>query len=132
MNTYNFYDSRFQETNSYKKYIENNPKTGLLKIHAFAASEAIPIKGMKITISKEIDNYNVIFFEGYTNESGVINNIVLPAPAQNTNDLTVPLKATYKIESLYNNKNALYIVNIYDGLYVIQDINVVLGDMSGY
>ena len=127
MNTYYFDDESFMNTNSYNEFIKNNPSEGYLKIRAYAANQAVPIQGVKIVISKIIDNNNVIFFEGFTNESGLINNIILPAPAQNPNDLDVPNFTRYDIKATYmpDNLDKNYKANINEGIYVIQNILIV-------
>lgn len=127
MNTYYFDDESYMNTNSYNKFIAENPESGYLKIRAYAANQAVPIQGVKIIVSKMIDDDNVIFFEGYTNESGLIENITLPAPKQNPNDLDVPNKATYDISAKYmpDNLDRKYKVNIYEGLRVIQNVIIV-------
>ena len=124
---YNFNDKEFQNTDIYKKFIEDNPKVGYLKIRASAANSAVPIENLKVVVSKNIDGNNVIFFEGLTNNSGVIEKITLPAPVLNSNDLTVPNSTSYDIKTIYepDNITGLYQINIYDNLYVIQNINIV-------
>ena len=77
MNTYYFNDDTFKTTDLYKKYLVNNPATGYLKIRASSASEAIPISNLKIVVSKKIDTSKIIFYEGVTNESGIIEKIIL-------------------------------------------------------
>ncbi len=135
MNTYNFNDSSFQNTSSYQNFIAANPSQGYLKIRASAASQALPISGLKIVVSKVIDNNNIIFFEGVTDTSGVIERIVLPAPKLNTDNLAAPQSTTYDIKATYepDNLNDIYRVNIYENIYVIQTINVVpaLNVMAG-
>ena len=127
MNTYNFNDENFKNTTTYKNFIAANPRQGFLKIRAYAASQAIPIRNLKIVVSKNIDNSNVIFFEGETNESGVIERIVLPAPILNPNNLDTPNSTTYEITATYDKDNVstTYRVNIYENIYVVQTINIV-------
>lgn len=136
MNTYYFDDESFINTNSYSKFINENPTEGYLKIRAYAANQAVPIKGVKIIVSKIIDNNKVIFFEGSTNESGLIENITLPAPSQNPNDLEVPNRTTYDINAKYipDNIDRNYKANIYEDLKVIQTIIIApntLKDVGG-
>ena len=93
------------------------------------------LPGFSTVVSKVIDNKCVIFFEGATDSSGVIERIVLPAPKLNTDNLTAPKSTTYDIKATYepDNLNDIYRVNIYDNIYVIQTINVVpsLNVMAG-
>ena len=135
MNTYNFNDENFKNTTAYENFITANPSEGYLKVRASAASQALPISGLKIVVSKVIDNNNVIFFEGSTNESGVIERIVLPAPKLDANNLDAPRSTTYQISATYepDNLNTIYRINIYENIYVIQTINVVptLNVMAG-
>lgn len=136
MKTYTYDDESFMSTSSYSTFISSNPGTGYLTIRAYAASKALPIMGVKIIVYKVIDDKKVIFFEGKTNESGIINNIKLPSPKANTNDLEIPIRTNYDIEAIYepDKLNKKYSVNMYDGIYVIQNIIIVpknVGDFFG-
>ena len=127
MNTYNFNDESFKNTDLYKQYINDNPNKGYLKIRAYSASQALPVSNLKIVVSKTIDNNTIIFYEGNTNSSGIVEKIVLPAPKGNTSDLTVPNSTTYDIKATYepDNTTSIYKINIYDNIYVVQTINIV-------
>ena len=127
MNIYNFNDDAFKATTIYQKFTSANPSQGYLKIRASAASQAIPISGLKIVVSKVIDNNQIICYEGLTNSSGVIEKIVLPAPKKNDDDLIAPPSTTYDIKATYepNNLDDTYQVNIYENIYVVQRINLV-------
>ena len=127
MNTYYFYDNNFINTDIYKSFIEENPGIGNLKIRAYAANSAIPIKGLKIVVSKIVDNNNIIFFEGYTDSSGIIEKISLPAPKQNLDNMIKPNNIIYTITATYIPDSTIenFQARIYDGVCVIQDINIV-------
>lgn len=127
MNSISINDEKFLNSEDYKNFIDANPKKGTLKIRAFAANQAVPISGLGIVISKNIGNNNIIFFEGFTNESGVIENINLPAPLLDTNNMNIPNSTTYDITATYepNNIKQVYKVSMYDSIYVIQNINIV-------
>ena len=127
MNTYNVNDASFKNTAEFKNFINDNPGTGYLRIRAYAAGGAIPISGLQISISKNIDNDKVIFFEGATDSSGLIEGIALPAPIMSTDNMISPLSATYNITATYapDNEVQLYSVRIYDNLYVVQNISIV-------
>lgn len=127
MNTYNYNDENFKNTNSYRQFALANPSQGYLKIRAYAASGALPISNLNIIVSKIIDNNYIIFFEGKTNSSGIIEKITLPAPKLDPNNLDAPNSTTYDINATYpqDNLNETYKVNIYENIYVIQPINVV-------
>ena len=128
MNTYYAIDKDFMETDTFREFIKNNPAKGNLRIRAYAANQAIPISGVNIVISTMAnDNTRIIFFEGATNESGVIEKISLPAPRLNGDNLIAPEKTEYEIEATYNpdNVKAIYKVNIYEDVCVQQNINIV-------
>ena len=125
MNNYNINDNDFKNSEIYLNYLKDNPSTGFLRIRAYTANEAMPIKNLKVIVSKEIDNYKIIFFEGDTDESGLIENISLPAPKLISNNLEAPPKATYDIEAIYNNLSKIYKANIYENIHVVQNINIV-------
>lgn len=127
MKSYYITDESFVNTEEYRKFRENNPVYGTLRVRAYAASQAIPISGVKVVVSSVVGNSNVIFFEGFTNESGVIDGISLPAPRLNGDNLYVPNKITYDVKATYfpDNINLVYKVNIYENVFVIQNINIV-------
>lgn len=127
MNTYNINDINFTNSNLYKQYIKENPKVGFLKIRAYAASEAIPISGLNVTVSKIINGNNVIFFEGVTDNSGVIDNISLPVPILKSDDLIAPNGVDYTINTLYrpDNIRGTYNINMYENVYVVQTVRIV-------
>ena len=126
MNTYNVNDNDFLNSSLYKEFINKNPSNGYLRIRAYSANEALPVQGLKVIISTEFNGNNIIFFEGETNNSGLIDRISLPAPKSITNNLDVPDKTTYEILATYpeENLNTVYSVNMYEGICVVQNINV--------
>ena len=135
MNTYNLNDESYKKTKSYQDFITNNPSQGYLKIRASAASGALPISDLEIVVSKIIDGSNIIFFKGMTDNSGIIEKIILPAPKLDPNNLDAPKSTTYDILATYkpNNLMTTYRVNIYENIYVIQTISIIptLNAMAG-
>ena len=127
MNTYNFNDSIFKESQIYQNFIRENPGNGYLRIRAYAASQALPIGGLRIIVSKMIDNNKIIFFDGVTNNSGVIERITLPTPRIGDDNQMIPKNITYDIEAIYepDNIQRVYYVNMYENVYAVQNINVV-------
>lgn len=121
---YNFSDPNFINSSIYQNFLEENPVYGYLKIRAFTAGGAVPIEGLRVTVSKNIDENKVIFFEGVTNSSGVVDTITLPAPRINGENLNVPNRTKYDVSATYDNTTYSYIVNIFENIYVIQNINV--------
>ena len=54
MDTYNINDSEFVNSDMYKNFINENPGRGYLKIRAYSASQAVPISGLQVVVSKNI------------------------------------------------------------------------------
>ena len=66
---------------SYQDFLNKNTETGYLKIQAYTARQTIPIKDVNIIISKKFSDGNKIFYENIkTDESGIIDDLALPAP----------------------------------------------------
>ena len=127
MNTYFINDEKLKNSDFYRKFMENHPGKGNLKIHAYAASEALPVSGLHIVVSTNIDNNKVIFFDGVTDSSGMIQTLSLPTPSLEISNLEVPVGTIYYIET----DNITYSVNLYDGICVVQNINTILGGNNG-
>lgn len=126
MNTILFTDESFKQTDSYKKFMDNNPDSSNLKIQASRANSAMPVSDVEIIISHIIDKYKVIFFDGKTNESGIIEKIPLPVPKKDPNDLDIPLSTTYNIEAIYTKEkfDILYKAKMFSGIDAIQNIDI--------
>lgn len=127
MDTYNINDEKFKDTKTYQDFMGSHPSVGYLKIRAFAANQAIPISGLGIVITKTIEDKKVVFFEGRTNSSGIIEKIILPTSKLDPNDLDAPTSTIYDITATYepDNTKETYKVYMYDNIYVIQNINIV-------
>lgn len=126
MNIYNINDDKLKSLLEYQNFKKENEGEGYLRIRAYGASEAIPIEGMNIEVSTAIgDNIKVIFFDGNTDSSGMIEKLNLPAPKKESDNLIAPLKTVYTIKATYNGKEENFNVNLYDGICVQQIINVI-------
>ena len=116
----------FKNSSLYESFISVNSGIGNLKIRAYTASLALPVADLEVTVSTLYDNKNIIFFKGKTDTSGIIDNIELPAPPLG-NNLIIPNTIIYNISAGDFN----YSVNMYDGICVVQNINMVIGDKYG-
>ena len=127
MNTYNFDDPIFKESQLYRNFIRENPSNGYLRIRAYAASQALPISNLRVIVSKIVDNNKIVFFDGVTNNSGLIERITLPTPRLNTDNQVIPGTTSYDIEAIYepDNIDRMYHVNMYENVYAVQNISVV-------
>ena len=124
----NIYINNLNDNNSfYQSFKKNYPGIGRLKIRAYGANEAIPISGLKIIVSTIYDDKKLIFFDGYTNDSGIVEKIELPTPKYDINDLVVPESIIYIVDAIYkvDNSEQEFNVNMYDGVCVLQNISII-------
>lgn len=123
MNNYNINDSDFLNSELYQNFKNINNGIGWLKIRIYKASEAVPIEGVKVNIYTTFQNQKIFFYQGETDNSGTIEKISLPAP-NIENDLIAPPTIIYTIEIAYENIKETYDVRVYEGVCVMQSINL--------
>lgn len=118
----------FKKLPEYQTFIEKNKGTGTLKVQVFTANQAIPLPDTEIYITKQIGDYNVLFFEGITDSSGIIDNIVLPSPKEeiNSEELIPPQYETYELIASNDRLKEIrqYQISIFDGIKVLQYIKM--------
>lgn len=118
----------FKQTADYSNFITQNSKTGTLKVMAFTAQQAIPIKNTDIKISKIIGKNKVVFFEGLTNSSGIIDNITLPTSPSDYNEETFspPNSTSYDLIATHRNHKALkdYTIGMFENTKIIQYVKL--------
>ncbi len=114
----------FIQTEEYKKFINENPEIGYLKVEVFTAYKAVPISNAEVLITKNIDDKAIIMYRGYTNSSGMIDNIELPAPKSNTafTPASVPEYTLYDLTVIHKDYAIFKKNNIamFGGIKVIQ------------
>ena len=122
----NIYYDDFKNTDTYKTFISENPGMGRIKIRATAARGALPISGVNVIVSKIIEDSNVIFYEGITDESGMVSCISLPTPVVDlSDDLVIPPSSLYKLNINGDNIDEEYEIKVYDGVCTMQNISVI-------
>ena len=111
---------------SFQNFLRDNPGRGTLKVRASSANAAVPVEGVRVIVSKKIGNNTIIFFNGSTDESGMINGISLPTPPAVSSDEVVPKFADYNMEAIYppENMDKNYSISICCSVSVIQYINI--------
>ena len=104
--------------------MNDNKGVGRLRIRAYLASEAYPAIGLKVVVSTIFNGNRIIFFDGDTDNSGMINVLSLPTPIYNNDDLVAPASITYLIDVNYLPDNSIktFTVNMYDDVCVVQNI----------
>lgn len=130
----------FKNSNEYQDFIKNNPSTGTLKVFAYTAYKALPLEEVNIVITKNIGNNIVTFYSGFTDSSGIIDNIVLPAPITNfeSDYNNLPKETVYTLKAYLDGYEDIdnYVIPIYGGTKMIQYVKMIGainigGDTSG-
>ena len=126
MNIYSVYDSSFFNSEIYKDYIKEHPGSGSLRVRAYSANEALPIEGVKVEISTYYKSNLIVFFQGETDSSGLIDRISLPTTNNDSNNLEIPERTIYQVHVIYEKENLdkEYSVGMYDGICTVQNIAV--------
>ena len=117
----------FKNTDLGKEFLKENPSTGTLKIEAFMAYQSVPFEGVQIIISKDIEDYRVIFFQGTTDSSGMISDIILPAPEQSSSEsLENPKYTIYNMTAIKEDYHTInnYNIGMFGGVPVIQYVKM--------
>lgn len=122
----------FKNTDLYDDFIKDNDDIGNLKVQVFTAYGAIPIENTNIVVYKDIEEYRIIFFQGVTDSSGIISDIVLPAPKMVTSNEEVPIYTIYNMTAFNTGYETLknFSIGMLGGVNVIQyvkmlpDINI--------
>lgn len=116
----------FKNTDLYEDFIKENDDFGNLKVQAFTAYGAIPIPDTNIVVYKDIEEYRVVFFQGVTDSSGIISNIVLPAPKMVTSNEETPIYTIYNMTAFNAGYESLksYTIGMLGGVNVIQYVKM--------
>ena len=128
----------FKNTDLYEDFIKENDDVGNLKVQVFTAYGAIPVSDTNIVVYKDIEEYRIIFFQGVTDSSGIISDIVLPAPKMVTSNEEAPIYTIYNMTAFNTGYETLknFSIGMLGGVNVIQyvkmlpDINTLEGDVS--
>jgi len=63
----------------YQQFLWQHPVMGTLKVQVYAARGAIPVKNASVTVDKQLASVRITLFRGVTDQSGILENILLPA-----------------------------------------------------
>lgn len=119
----------FKNLDLYEDFIRENPDMGNLKVQVFTAYGAIPVADTEILITKDIEEYRVVFFRGNTDSSGIISNISLPAPVTVTSATpdVVPGYTIYDMTAVHAGYETLktYTIGMFGGVNIIQYVKMI-------
>lgn len=107
--------------NEYTRFLSANSSEGALKIQAARSNPRLPVSGVVVTITKNFDGDNRIFFEGKTDSGGIIDSILLPAPT----DVNTP--AVYQLKAMHPQYDTIEgAVRVYNGVKSIQPLEMTI------
>lgn len=115
----------FKNMDIYEDFKKKNPLLGMIKVQVTTASGSLPLEDVSIEIYKDIGEYDVLFFQGKTNSSGIIDSILLPAPGKvPIGSLEIPEYAVYTMNVFKEGFDSLkkYSFAVYGGVEVLQNI----------
>ncbi len=115
----------FYEEMTYQEFLNTNLGTGKLKVQTLIGNTYFPISHVKIQVYKIFNQEKKIFYSGYTEESGLIDSILLPTPVRRQDYLNGA--SIYQIEATHPNYQTVQIekVYVYDGIKSIQKIEMI-------
>lgn len=119
--------SEFENLPIYGDFFKDNPDVGYLKVNVSTANGAFPVSGARVIITKEVGPYNVLFFSGETNDSGMIENIVLPAPPRVSNNLEMPKYTLYDLRVTHSGFQNVsgYTLGVFGDTKIIQYVRMI-------
>jgi len=62
------------------QFLSENTEQGVLRVQAFRGQQTIPVPGVQVTVFCPLEGGDVVLFQGETDESGILDPIILPAP----------------------------------------------------
>lgn len=111
---------------TFESFRQRNTKTGFLRVQTFAGPQTIPVPDANVLVTRDFIDGARRFASGKTDQSGVLDGIVLPAPegslAQQPG--TIPPYALYDIQVSHPDyRTEIYKqVPIFDGVKSIQPV----------
>ena len=111
-------------------FLRANPDRGVLRIQAFRGPQSIPVAGVPVTVRRNFDDGSShVFYQGTTDESGLIDPIVLPAPdrRQSLSPGNANPSATYTVQAEVPGFEPVDVtVDLYPGIKTVQPIQLQL------
>lgn len=104
-------------------FLEEHPQPGTLRIQAFRGDQVYPVPDVHVTMTREFDGETKTFFQGKTNQSGIIDPILLPGakPAETLDPEDARSTATYTVTATHPDFQALEtVVDMFAGIKTIQ------------
>lgn len=113
---------------SYTEFMETNPKTGSLKVQAFTGQQTAPISGVTVVVSKTFSDGERVFYSLVTDENGIVDNILLPAPSKTLSEQpsNIPPYSDYSITAFHPSfhQEVYSNVPVFEGIKSIQPVRL--------
>ena len=115
----------------YREYTRNFNKKGLLRVETFASTGLYPVSNSRVVVYKNIDGQNYYIYDLFTDASGILNNLELPAPDKSLSlspdDNGVIPYATYNVYVEHPNFTPMNFENVpvFDGVVSIQSVEMI-------
>ncbi len=113
---------------NYDDYLNQNSRTGYLKVQVFAGRGTVPIEKAVVTVSKQIGDQRYELATLVTDENGITEKISLPAPPQILSEQPGNYKpyATYDVRTTYPDFMAVnnLSVPVFEGIVSLQNVNL--------
>lgn len=120
-------DIPYESETDFEDFMRENSGKGSVRLQAFRGEQAFPVSGVSARISRRIGDVDYIFFEGETDDSGIIDGIELPAPPrENSSEYGRPDKtAVYLLVAKKNGFDTIErLIELYDGIKTIQPLKM--------
>ena len=112
-----------------KLFYKYNEKYNNLRVVGYTNEVYKYMEKAEIIITKEIGGNNVLFFRGYTDSSGIIDNITLPAPTSgyDADNFQTSSTTSYKLTAIKDNYDCVkqYIINMIGDVKVLQYVKMI-------
>ena len=72
---------------TYEEFLAANPQTGILRVQAYIGAQGLPVSGALVTVSAPFKDGEKVLYAVKTNEDGVADNLILPAPERSSSQI---------------------------------------------
>lgn len=119
-----------QEYTSYRQFVDETPRRGMLQFVVSAARQALPIEGARCVVTKVIGGEQHTFYTLYTDRSGqteVVSLPALPSSLSQTPEGNIQPYILYDAEVSKEGFNTVVIKNlpIFEGIKSVQRVNLI-------
>ena len=112
---------------SYDAFLRRNTALGELKVQASRGRGALPTEGVRISVIGQFNDARVLFFDGVTDDDGLITGITLPAPPlqQSLQAQDARRGALYQVFASHPDfEPDIYEIEIFEGITAILPVSL--------